>query len=243
MPWRAGIDSKVPMLQNLDGAIRRISFQEEQTVTKTYKEFEEARAVRRETLSMVEQLDQKQSEYRPGRGKWSAGEVLDHLVKLDALIVRELEVTLDRRRRGLPLVYRSIADVDTTIPRVLRPVLPFFEVPFSVFNTVVPQSVRRALTGNRNIPLQAPGIIEPRAGRPIEALRGELGAAFETLERQQAENPDIDLDCVYYYNPITGLSSVAGMYRFISNHERRHQGQLRDVLSSLPRQDRQASAA
>lgn len=197
---------------------------------KTYTEFEDARQVRLQTLSLVEGLDQQQSEHRTEPGKWSMGEVLDHLAKLDALIVRELEVALNQRRRGLPFVYRGVADIDTTIPWVLRPVLPFFEVPFSIFNTVLPQTVRRAFTGNRSIPLQAPGVIAPRARRSIDALRRELDTTFRTLEQQQADNPKIDLDRVYYYNPITGLGSVAGLYRFVSNHETRHQGQLRDIL-------------
>lgn len=197
---------------------------------KRYPEFDDAREVRQQTLSLVEGLDQRQSEYRPRAGKWSPGEVLDHLVRLDALIVRELAVAIDRRRLGLPFVYRSIADIETSLPWVLKPVLPFFEVPFSVFNTVVPQSLRRALTGNRSIPLQAPKVIAPRFGRPLPTLRDELESTFDTLERQQAEIPGIDLSQVFYYNPITGLSSVAGMYRFVSNHEKRHQSQLRDIL-------------
>ena len=214
-------------------------------MAKTYSEFEDARGVRRETLSLVEGLDQRQSEHRTEPGKWSVGEVLDHLAKLDALIVRELEVALNQRRRGLPFIYRGVADIDTTFPWVLRPVLPFFEVPFSVFNTVLPQSVRRAFTGNRSIPLQAPGVIAPRAGRSIDTLRRELDTTFRTLEQQQADNPQIDLDRVYYYNPITGLATVAGMYRFVSNHEERHQGQLRDILgdASFPEPSKRVHAA
>ncbi len=197
---------------------------------KTYRDFEEARDVRRETLRLVETLDQQQSEHRTESGKWSVGEVLDHLVKLDSLIVRELEVAFNQRRSGLPFVYRGVADIDTTVPWVLRPVLPFFEVPFSVFNTVLPQAARRAFTGNRSIPLQAPGVIAPRFGRPIDTLRHELKSAFETLEEQQADNPKVDLDRLFYYNPITGFGSVASLYRFVSNHETRHQGQLREFL-------------
>ena len=214
-------------------------------MARKYMEFESARAVRRQTLARVEGLDQKQSDYRPGRGKWSVGEVLDHLIKLDDLIVRELGVAIERRRLGLPFVYRGIADIDTSLPWVLKPVLPFFEVPFSVFNTALPQPVRRALTGNRRIPVQAPKIIEPRFGRPIETLRQELDAAFDTLERQQAENSRIDLNRVYYYNPITGLASVAGLYRFVSNHEQRHQKQLLDILQdrSFPAAENGARAA
>ncbi|MEM7357144.1 MAG: DinB family protein [Acidobacteriota bacterium] len=214
-------------------------------MNRKYMEFESARAVRRQTLSRVQDLDQKQADYRPGRGKWSVGEVLDHLVKLDDLIVRELGVAIERRRLGLPFVYRGIADIDTTLPWVLKPVLPFFEVPFSIFNTAVPQPVRRALTGNRRIPVQAPKIIEPRFGRPIETLRRELDSTFSALEQQQAENPRIDLNRVYYYNPITGLASVAGLYRFVSNHEQRHQKQLHDILQdgSFPTTESDSRAA
>ena len=204
---------------------------------RTYSQFDDAREIRRETLGMVEGLDQTQSEFRPNADKWSVGELLDHLIKLDGLIVRELEVAINQRRRGLPFVYRGVADIDTTVPWVLRPVLPFLEVPFGVFNAVVPLPVRNAFTGNRDIPLQAPGVIRPRFRRPIEALRGELAETFDLLEQQQEDDPDIDLDRVYYYNPITGLNSVAGLYKFVSNHEQRHQKQLREILgeASFPR--------
>ena len=206
-------------------------------MAKTYEQFEKARKVRRKTLSLVEGLGQEQSEFRPDRDTWSVGQVLDHLVKLDDLIVRELEVAIGQRRRGLPFVYRGVADIDTSVPWVLRPALPFFEVPFGVFNAVVPLAVRNAFTGNRSIPLQAPGVIRPRFGRPIDVLRRELGETYDRLERQQRDDPKIDLSRVYYYNPITGLSSVAGLYRFVSNHEKRHHKQLRDILGarSFPR--------
>lgn len=202
-------------------------------MSKTYREFTDARDTRLETLELVAELDQRQSEWRPKPDKWSVGEVLDHLVKLDAIIVRELELAINQRRRGIPFVYRGLADIDTTIPWVFRPVLPFVEVPFTLFNAVLPQPVRRAFTGSRSVPLQAPGVIKPRFGRPIETLRQELRATFETLEQQQTDNPDINLSRLYYYNPIAGLSNVPGMYKFVSNHERRHQGQLRDLLADL----------
>ncbi len=205
-----------------------------------YKQFEEAREVRRETLKLVEGLGQEQSDFQPDRDTWAVGQVLDHILKLDALIVRELEVALNQRRRGIPFTYRGIADVDTTVPWILRPLLPWVEVPFGIFNAVVPLSVRNSLTGNRAIPLRAPAVLQPRSGRSIEDLRQDLGATFDQLERQQADDPDIDLETTYYYNPITGLSSIAGLYRFVSNHERRHQKQLRDILEagSFPRAEK-----
>ena len=212
-------------------------------MTRTYEDFDDARAIRDETLSLVAELDQEQSEFRPASDRWSVGEVLDHLVRLDDLIVRELEVTIQQRQRGLPFVYRGLADVDTTVPWVLRPILPFVEIPFGVFNAVFPQSLRRSLTGNRSIPLQAPKIIEPRAGRPIATLRDELRETYDVLARQQDDNPGIDFGSVYYYNSITGLNSVAGMYRFVSNHEERHQEQLRDILDEASFPETTAKAA
>ena len=76
-----------------------------------------------------------------------------------------------------------------------------------------------------------------RFGRPIDTLRSELDETFDELEQQQNDDPDINLDSVYYYNPITGLNSVAGLYKFVSNHEERHQKQLREILddASFPR--------
>ena len=115
---------------------------------------------------------------------------------------------------------------------MLKPVLPFVEIPFSFGNAMVPGPVRRFLTGNRRLPAQAPKILEPRYGRPIDELRHELESTFKMLQRQLDENPGIDLNRVFYYNPIVGLNSVPGMYKFISNHERRHQQQLRDILDT-----------
>ncbi len=218
------------------------TFTERSQMPRTYEQFEEARDVRRETLALVESLDQEQSERRPDPRTWSVGQVLDHLLKTDALIVRELELAIRQRCRGLPFVYRGVADVEPAVPRILRPVLPFFEIPFGFFNALVPLPVRNALTGNRGIPIPAPEVIRPSIGRPIDDLRRELAETFERLEQQQRRDPDVDLDRVYYYNPITGLNSVAGLYRFVSNHEQRHQKQLREILDAVLDAPRPAAA-
>lgn len=196
----------------------------------SYEEFTEAWEIRKETLRLVEGIDQAQSEHRVRPEIWSPGEVLDHLVRLDRMIVRELETTLSQRRRGLPFVYRGIADIDSSIPWIFRPILPFFEVPFGFVNSLLPQVTRRAFTGSRSIPLKAPGFIEPRYGRDLVTLREELESTYPILAAQQEKHPDIDLDRTYYYNPITGLNSVSGLYRFVSNHEQRHQKQLQEIL-------------
>lgn len=200
----------------------------------TCQQFEEARRIRFDTLESVEHLCQEGADACPRPGAWSAGEVLDHLIKVDRLIIRELDVTFQQRRRGIPFTYRSVADVDTSIPWMARPLLPFFEIPFSFFNAVIPLSVRNALTGNRRLRVQAPAVLRPRRGRPLAELRRELEGAFDHMACQQLEEAHCDVQRTYYYNAFTGLNSIAELYRFISNHERRHQQQLSDILRAQP---------
>ncbi len=205
-------------------------------INRSYKDFKSAEAVRAVTLEMVAGLSQEQADLQPDPNKWSAGQVLDHLVKTDTVIARELEVVFNQRRRGLPFTYRSVADVDTSVPFIFKPVLPFFEIPFGIANSLVPPAVRRSFTSNRRLPVQAPGLLRPRVGRNIDDLRRELKATYETFRRQQEEHPSFNLDRIYYYNLIIGFSSVPGMYKFISTHEQRHQKQLRETLdaSAMP---------
>lgn len=198
-----------------------------------YSQFKNARKVRRATLRLVADVTQVQSEQRPAAGKWSVGEVLDHLLKLDDLVVRELEVALKPRPMGLPFVYRGITDLDAGVPSLLRPMLPLMELPFDFMNVCLPQAIRLRLFRNRNVPLFSPGPIRPRYGQKIETLRKRLGETYDKLAEKQAKRPSLDLDHLYYYNPIAGLASVAGMYDFISGHEERHQDQLRDLRRQL----------
>ncbi|MEM9594011.1 MAG: DinB family protein [Acidobacteriota bacterium] len=200
---------------------------------KTYREYDDALATRHDTLSLVAGLSQEQADYRPAPGKWSVGEVLDHLLKTDEIVAKEIRVAIRRRRKGAPLVYRGISAFGVPIPKLLRPALPFFEVPFSVFNAAVPAGVRRAVTGNRRVPAEAPGILRPQAGRDLRILQQELRDAYRDYGAQVAGAADLDLRKLWYYNPIMGLSPLPSLFSFIANHERRHQGQLRDILATV----------
>ena len=83
-------------------------------------EIDEARATRFETLALLDGLDQQQLDYRPAAGKWSAGEIVDHLLKADAFYLRELEELLRRARAGrLPFLFRSVAEI-VDLPKPLH---------------------------------------------------------------------------------------------------------------------------
>ena len=114
--------------------------------------------------------------------------------------------------------YILVADIDTTIPWVLRPVLPFFEVPFSVFNTVLPQAARRPHK-----------VVDPRRkhvfGRPRRAREMRQG---RTVTRM---------------TPLGG-PGLGPLRALLREAERVHEGLLEGRVPFLPRAaDRQPGLA
>ncbi|MEM1177593.1 MAG: DinB family protein [Acidobacteriota bacterium] len=194
-------------------------------------EIDEARATRFETLALLDGLDQEQLDYSPGRGRWSAGEVVDHLLKADAFYLRELDELLRRADSGrYPFLFRSVADL-VEVPRPFRLMLPFAELPFAMANSFIPAPVRRALVAERRLPLPAPDLMAPEPGRPVSELKEELHGLIDRLDAVENERDD-NLYRMRYYNPVVGLTTFPSAIKFLANHEKRHQGQLRDVLAS-----------
>ena len=195
-----------------------------------YPEIDDARATRFDTLALIDGLDQEQIEYRPP-ARWSLSEVLDHLVKVDVIYLGELERLMDRKRKGkLPFLYRPI-DKWVKVPLPLRPMTYFAEMPVAFANTFLPSIVRHRLVGDRRFATKSPTAIQPEARRSLETLREELHAYVDRLDEIEHQT-DLDLRKLYYYNPIVGLTHVTGALRFVARHEKRHQDQIRDILSS-----------
>ena len=71
-----------------------------------------------------------------------------------------------------------------------------------------------------------------RPGRPSEDLRRELAGFDPWLEAFFSDNPDVDWVKLRYYNPLCGFTNLPGVLSFLASHERRHQGQIRDILTS-----------
>ncbi len=203
---------------------------------KNYPELEEVRRVRRETLELLSGLTQEQLGFVPAPGRWAVGTVADHLVKADEVFVGEVRTLVERQRAGKAgFLYRGLAGADPSLPASLKLVLPFFEVPMTLATVLIPDSVRRVVFSARAVPAKSPKFLKPRPGRPGEDLRRELGKLLADLDDIEAGSADLRQLC--YYNPIVGLTDGVGILRFLSSHERRHQGQMRDVLAStkLPR--------
>lgn len=196
--------------------------------------FDRFHDTRTETLEIVAELTQEQADFSPSPRKWSAGQVLDHLVRTDEVFREEYDelVRRWRKRRGPVSLFRTLSDAGFSLPLVPDAFLPLFDVPTAVAGVLVPRQVRQAVFGNRSVPAKAPPRIEPRKGRPAAELRGELAAFQAYLERLFADNPDVEWDRLRYYNPMCGFTNLPGVMSFLASHERRHQGQLREILES-----------
>lgn len=216
---------------NVETQLTNLASKKETDMSQVLPEIDEARATRFETLALLDGLDQQQCDYRPAPGKWSPGEVIDHLLKADAFYLRELEELLRRARAGrLPFLYRGVADL-IDLPKPLHYVLPFAELPFAVANSFVPAPLRRAFIGERRLPLRSPDLMVPEADRTLDELRDGLHQLIDRLDVLEQKG-GADLYRLRYYNPVVGLTNLPAAIKFLAHHEKRHQRQLRDLLSS-----------
>src|SRR5437899_1251936 len=113
-----------------------------------YKEdLETFRLTRAETLRVSSGLTQAQSDFAPAPGKWSVGEVLDHLLLAEDYYRRIFHRLIELQKSGArPVITSSFSDVNTSIAYIPKSVLPLLEVPFTIFNMFVPTAVREEMT-------------------------------------------------------------------------------------------------
>ncbi len=109
------------------------------------QDLEMFRLTRAETLRVSAGITQAQSEFAPAPGKWSVGEVLDHLLLAENFYRRIFVRLVELQKSGArPVIRSSFAEVNTSIAYIPKSLLPLLEVPFTVFNMFVPAVVRAA---------------------------------------------------------------------------------------------------
>ena len=85
-------------------------------------------AARQRTLELMAGLTQVQIEFSPGPGHWSVGEVVDHLLRGEALNRRDIAELIDMAKngrrpylhahiRGCECVHRLHSEVDAAVSR------------------------------------------------------------------------------------------------------------------------------
>src|SRR5438874_5917771 len=141
------------------------------------------RSVRAQTLAMVQELSQSQMDYEPAPGKWSIGEVLDHLILGQRLNLSYIVEVIGMKKAGQrPVLRLSFADVDVSIGYLPKSMLPALEVPFNVLNMFLPNGVRDFMTRYRLMPAQNADITTPRRARPAAELRNNLITSYTETE-------------------------------------------------------------
>jgi DinB superfamily len=188
-------------------------------------------AARQRTLELVAGLTQVQIEFSPDPGRWSVGEVLDHLLLAEALNRRDIAELIALAKSGRrPYLKRTFADMNVSMAFIPKSMLPSLEVPFRVLNMMVPRSARELLTRYRLVPAQSPDAGTPRKDRPIDELREELHGSLQEMKALFEANPTLDYRAMIHQHPLMGVNNALQMLRIVALHEQRHQSQISDIL-------------
>jgi uncharacterized damage-inducible protein DinB len=188
---------------------------------------------RGETLRLCSAVSQEQSEFAPAQGKWSVGEVLDHLLLAEkfyrAAFARLIELDKSGDR---PVVSNGFSEVNTSIAFIPKSLLPLTEIPFTILNMFVPSAVREFMTQFPILPAQNPDMAKPEKGKPVTDLRQALQSSYAETAALFHANPALNYRRMRYRHPLMGDNNALQLLRIVSLHERRHQGQLGDILGS-----------
>jgi uncharacterized protein (TIGR02246 family) len=190
--------------------------------------------VRMETLRLAEGLSQEELDRSPGSGRWSIGEVLDHLLRAEAFFRRDLGLLVELSFAGRPgHIRHSFRDLDIGPPFIPRALMPVLDWPLTLATLFVPGPVLDALAGSRLIPLRHPTAAEPRRARAADDLRRELREAIEQTAQLLGQLSADDVSRMTISHPLLGIRTVPGLIRFMAQHEVRHQGQIADLRRGL----------
>ncbi len=189
-------------------------------------------SVRAETTRLAEGFAQPQLDFSPRAGRWSIGEVLDHVLLAQQLYHGEIGRLIDLKRAGRrPYLKRTFADINVAPFFVPEAVLPWLETPFTVINWFIPGVVVDVATRYAVLPMRNPDRATPRPRRPGAELRAELIASLRETEALLAANADLDFREMISEHPLTGVSNVPQILHFLARHEQRHQTQIAAVKS------------
>ena len=190
-------------------------------------ELNQLASARADTLRLVAPMTQPHMDFSPGPGHWSIGEVVDHLLLAEALYRGEIAELVELKRAGRrPYLKRSFADLNISPLRLPDVVLPWLALPFTVMNCFMPAIVREWATQYGGLPLRNPDRATPRPRRPGSELRSGLLSSLAETRALLTRNADLDFRKMISEHPMTGVSDVPHILRFLARHERRHQSQI-----------------
>ena len=187
-------------------------------------------SVRAITVASLAPLAQPELDFRSAPGRWSLGEIADHLLLAEQLYRGEIERLVAKARAGeVPYVKYTFADIDVRPLGLPVSVLSFVEAPFGAISRNLPDPLRNFLTLNPLIPARNPSMAAPRPNRPAADLLHELRGAMARTRALIEDNSDLDMSAMKVDHPVTGVTNVSDILLFLARHERRHQRQMEAV--------------
>lgn len=144
---------------------------------------------------------------RPAPGRWSAAEVVEHLVMVETRIAGLLAAQL----AGAPV------RADAAVPDASA------------------CQIDRALLRDRTRTIDAPAPVMPSGALDPDDGWTQLGRVRAELETTVRAADGRALDAVSLPHPFLGSLNLYQWIDFIGGHEARHTAQLREVGASLPR--------
>jgi uncharacterized damage-inducible protein DinB len=201
-------------------------------VSERLNDFTTARA---KTSAAVAPFSQTQLDFSPRPGRWSIGEVADHLLLAEDLYRGEITRLVELARTGRRAYLKHSFDEINVAPLYLpTAVLSVLEVPLGIMSRFIPGPLVSFMTEFPLIPTRNPDRTTPRAGRSAGDLREDLARSIRQTRAIIIGNADLDFRRMVSEHPLTGANNVPAILAFLTRHERRHQGQMARV-SSDPR--------
>lgn len=195
-------------------------------------EVDRFRAVREKTIAILGELTEHQAIWSPKRGSWSVAQIADHLLASEEMYRDQFRRLLRTAREGRGTsIEISLKEVDVAFAMVPHEVIPFFELPFRMFNYFVPQALRETMV---RYPLVAS--LNPEATRPRESLvpqnlRNDLAASLAETELFFRTPMPPNIDKLTINHPIMGNNTIPQLFRIVIAHEKRHHEQMARVRS------------
>jgi hypothetical protein len=188
---------------------------------------------RHKTLDLIAGLSQAQLDYVPAAGKWSVGEVVDHLLLAENYYRGEIRLLIGLAKEGRTMVLRrTFADFNLSIRSLPKTLLLRAEAPLAMLTSVAPAALLQFLIRRRVFQAEHPGISTPRSRRPAAELREELSSSLASTLVPLEGGPDLHYNEMIHQHPLLGRNTVTGLLRIIALHEQRHWSQIRTILAS-----------
>jgi uncharacterized damage-inducible protein DinB len=195
------------------------------------RDLDALRAARRRTLALIEPLSQQQLDRVPAHGKWSVGEIADHLVLSEGVHRRFMEKLVRLKLEGKrPFLRVSQAELDVTLAFMPRSLAPLLDLPFSILSSIIVQPVREFVTRYRLLPFRAAREAQPRRGRSSASLREKLRTSMESTAAIFEGNAGLDFRELVCQHPLLGAMNMLELLRFLASHEARHHSQITETL-------------